>query len=55
MADSAIQVPDAAGVRLHDMVTVSLGGDGTISHVVNATGDPVDSIDSGISYLVSYP
>ncbi len=55
VADSAIQVPDAAGVRLHDMVTVSLGGDGTISHVVNTTGDPVDSTNSGISYLVSYP
>ncbi|MEW2519500.1 adenylyl cyclase [Actinacidiphila alni] len=55
VADSALRVPDAPGVRLHDMVTVSLGNDGTISHVVNETGDPVNNTNSGISYLVSYP
>jgi hypothetical protein len=55
VADSAIQVPDTAGVKFHDMVTVSLGGDGTISHVINATGDPVNSTNTGITYLVSYP
>jgi hypothetical protein len=55
VADSAIQAPDAAGVKFHDMVTVSLGGDGTISHVVNTTGDPVNSTNTGITYLVSYP
>ncbi|HXA61174.1 MAG TPA: RICIN domain-containing protein, partial [Streptosporangiaceae bacterium] len=30
VADRAIEVPDTSGVRLHDMVTVSLGGVGTI-------------------------
>src|SRR5260221_2982706 len=38
VADRAIEVPNTAGVRLHDMVTVSLGGVGTISHIVNNTG-----------------
>ena len=55
VADSAFQVPDAPGVRFHDLVTVSLGGDGTISHVINSAGDPVNSTNAGISYLVSYP
>ncbi|MFJ1583253.1 adenylyl cyclase [Streptomyces sp. NPDC088197] len=55
VADSALLVPNTSGVRLHDMVTVSLGNDGTISHVVNETGDPVNNTNSGISYLVSYP
>ncbi|MFJ5291477.1 adenylyl cyclase [Streptomyces sp. NPDC088348] len=55
VSDNAIEAPDAAGVRFHDMVTVSLGNDGTISHVINATGDPVNNTNTGISYLVSYP
>ncbi len=39
VADHAFEVPVAPGVRLHDMVTVSLGGGkGTIGHVVNASG-----------------
>ncbi|WP_328537565.1 adenylyl cyclase [Streptomyces sp. NBC_00344] len=55
VSDSAIVAPEAAGVKFHDMVTVSLGNDGTISHVVNGTGDPVNNDNTGISYLVSYP
>jgi hypothetical protein len=55
VADRAFSVPDASGVRFHDMVTVSLGNDGTISHVINDTGDPVNNTNTGISYLVSYP
>ncbi|WP_329175182.1 adenylyl cyclase [Streptomyces sp. NBC_01477] len=55
VAENAFQVPDRAGVAFHDLVTVSLGGDGTISHVINTAGDPVNSANTGISYLVSYP
>ncbi|WP_328318765.1 adenylyl cyclase [Streptomyces sp. NBC_00388] len=55
VSDNAIEAPDAPGVRFHDMVTVSLGNDGTISHVVNTAGDPVNNDNTGISYLVSYP
>jgi hypothetical protein len=37
---SAIEAPVAAGVKFHDMTTVSLGGGkGEITHVINATGD----------------
>jgi hypothetical protein len=54
VADHAIEVPDTSGVRLHDMVTVSLGGVGTISHIVNNTGGPSDSSNS-VAKLTSYP
>ena len=39
VSDHAFEVPVALGVRLRNMVTVSLGGGrGTISHVINQTG-----------------
>jgi hypothetical protein len=53
VADHAIEVP-TSGTSLHDMVTVSLGGTGTISHVVNRSGGTVNS-GSTVTYLVSYP
>ena len=37
-ATHAFEVPDHAGVSLHDMVTVSLNGDGVIDHQANYTG-----------------
>ena len=54
VADHAIEVPNTSGVKLHDMVTVSLGGVGTISHIVNTTGGPSNSGNS-VANLVSYP
>ncbi|OLR93719.1 RICIN domain-containing protein [Actinokineospora bangkokensis] len=43
VADRAFQVPVRSGVRLTNMVTVSLGGTGTIAHVINGTGDAANS------------
>ncbi len=37
-ADRGFEVPVNAGVRFHDLLTVSLGGTGTIDHVINNTG-----------------
>ena len=37
-ATRGFEVPDAPGVKLHDVLTVSLGGVGVIDHVVNNTG-----------------
>ncbi|MDD1059066.1 RICIN domain-containing protein [Streptomyces cocklensis] len=51
---NAFQVPNTSGVRFHDMVTVSLGGTGTISHVINSTGDAVNS-GHQVTDLTSYP
>jgi len=43
------------GVRLQHVLTVNLGA-GTIDHVVNDTGAPVDNSNTGQpSYVVEYP
>nr|BBH92320.1 hypothetical protein KTA_05190 [Thermogemmatispora argillosa] len=54
VADRAFEVPDTAGVTFHDLVTVSLGGVGTIQHIINNTGGPSNSSNT-TAYLVSYP
>ena len=54
----SFEVPDRKNVRLHDLVTVSLNGAGTIDHVVNDTGDaapPNPAGGSTIVNLVEYP
>src|SRR5258706_14722884 len=50
----AFEVPVKSGVKFHDMVTVSLGGTGTISHVINNTGAAVNS-GHQVENLVSGP
>jgi hypothetical protein len=41
--NSGLEAPVNAGVKLHDMVTVSLGGQGEITHVINNIGGPSNS------------
>lgn len=53
VADRAIEVP-ASGSSFHDMVTVSLGGTGTINHVINNTGGSVSSSGT-VTFLTSGP
>ncbi|MFI5938013.1 ricin-type beta-trefoil lectin domain protein [Actinoplanes sp. NPDC051494] len=50
----AFEVPARTGIRFTDMVTVSLGGTGTISRVINAKGNPVNS-GHQVEYLVTGP
>jgi hypothetical protein len=50
---NALTSPTSSGVQWHDMVTVSLGGVGTIEHIVNGTGATVDS-GSTVADLSSY-
>jgi hypothetical protein len=40
---NALTSPASSGVQWHDMVTVSLGGTGTIEHILNGAGATVDS------------
>ena len=55
VSDRAFQVPVSPGVRLRDMVTVSLGGGrGAIAHVVNATG-PAAEKGATVQKVVSGP
>ncbi len=43
IADHSFEVPVTSGVVFHDLVTVSLGGVGTINHIINETGGPSNS------------
>ncbi|HEY6743804.1 MAG TPA: adenylyl cyclase [Lapillicoccus sp.] len=55
-ATHGFEVPVTPGVRMHDLLTVSLNHAGTIDHVVNDVGDPVTPDMVGVpSYVVSYP
>ncbi len=54
VAARAFEVPNKAGVRFHNMVTVSLGGTGTISRVINNTGGPSNSANN-VANVVNYP
>jgi len=54
VADHGFEVPQVAGVKFHDLVTVSLGGTGTIAHIINSTGGAVNS-SSTVADLTSYP
>ncbi|MEU1294386.1 RICIN domain-containing protein [Streptomyces sp. NPDC005840] len=53
-AARAIEAPNRPNVRFTSMLTVSLGGTGTISHVVNTTGGPSNSA-SNVANLTTYP
>jgi hypothetical protein len=53
-AERAFEVPDNNGVRFHNVVTVSLGGIGTITHVINNAGGPSNN-GHQVTNLVSYP
>ncbi|WP_248962797.1 discoidin domain-containing protein [Sphaerisporangium perillae] len=55
VAARGFEVPDTAGVRFHDLLTVSLGGNGTIAHVINNTGGPAQGTATVPSNLISYP
>ncbi len=52
-ADHAFEVP-TTGTRMHDLLTVSLGNNGSITHVVNNTG-AVTPTNSTPSNVTSYP
>jgi hypothetical protein len=54
-ATNAFEVPVRPGIALHDLLTVSLNGAGTIDHVVNGIGDPVTPTHQGPTNIVNYP
>jgi hypothetical protein len=55
VAARAFEVPDAPGVRLHDVVTVSLGGNGGIRNVVNDAGGSTKASGATAINMVAYP
>jgi hypothetical protein len=47
--------PNTPGVKFHDLLVVSLGGQGQYEHVVNETGAPTSGTSTVPSTVVSYP
>ena len=45
---------ETPGVKFHSMVTISLGGKGTIEHIINNSGGRVTA-GSTEAYLANYP
>lgn len=53
-ASRAFEVPVTPGVKLHDILSLSITNHGTIDHVVNDFGAPTDA-NTSPSNVVSYP
>jgi hypothetical protein len=53
-AGRAFQVPVTSGIKMHDLLDLSITNHGTIDRVVNDTGDPT-SANTTTSTVVSYP
>jgi len=51
----SFEAPNVAGVKWHDLATVSLGGNGTITHIINDVGAVAQGTATIPVYLVSYP
>ncbi|MFJ3223009.1 coagulation factor 5/8 type domain-containing protein [Streptomyces sp. NPDC086783] len=47
--------PDRPGVKFHDLLVVSLGGNGQYERVINDTGSPTSGTSTVPSTVVSYP
>ena len=54
VTERAFEVPDTTGVRFHNLVTVSLGGVGTINRVINNAGGTANATNQ-VVYLTNYP
>ncbi|MEU9004496.1 discoidin domain-containing protein [Streptomyces sp. NPDC048551] len=53
--DHGFEVPVKPGVKFHDLLVVSLGGNGQYEHVVNSTGAPTSGTSTTPSTVVSFP
>ncbi|WP_329447279.1 discoidin domain-containing protein [Streptomyces sp. NBC_01426] len=53
--DHGFQAPVKPGVRFHDLLVVSLGGNGQYEHVINNTGAPTSGTSTTPSTVVSFP
>jgi hypothetical protein len=54
-AEHAFEVPVTDNVKLYDLLTVSLGGKGTIDHVVNGIGSAAQGADTVPVNVVNFP
>jgi hypothetical protein len=52
--ESGFRAPDAPGVQFRNLLTVSLGGNGVIRHVINDVGDEASGVATIPSYLATF-
>ncbi|MFG2937402.1 discoidin domain-containing protein [Streptomyces sp. NPDC048282] len=52
---NGFQVPTGSGIRMHDLLVISLGGMGQYAHVVNTTGSPTSGTSTVPSKVVQFP
>ncbi|MYX33806.1 MULTISPECIES: discoidin domain-containing protein [unclassified Streptomyces] len=53
--DHGFEVPVKSGIKMHDVLVVSLGGMGQYDHVVNGTGSATSGTSTTPSTVVSFP
>ncbi|MDA5283319.1 discoidin domain-containing protein [Streptomyces sp. NPDC054904] len=53
--EHGFQAPVKPGVRFHDLLVVSLGGNGQYEHVINGIGAPTSGTSTVPSTVVSFP
>ncbi|MEU6280983.1 discoidin domain-containing protein [Streptomyces sp. NPDC047028] len=53
--DRGFQVPAGPGIRMHDLMVISLGGKGQYAHVVNDTGPATSGTSTVPSKVTSFP
>ncbi|WP_326820699.1 discoidin domain-containing protein [Streptosporangium sp. NBC_01756] len=53
--ENGFETPVKPGVKFHSLLTVSLGGNGRVNHVINGTGGPASGTATIPSKIVSYP
>ncbi|MEV0786050.1 discoidin domain-containing protein [Streptomyces sp. NPDC050423] len=53
--DHGFEAPVKPGVKFHDLLVVSLGGQGQYEHVINNTGSPTSGTSTVPSQVVSFP
>lgn len=49
------QVPVRTGIKMHDILVISLGGKGQYAHVINNTGAPTSGTDTVPSKITQFP
>ncbi|MEU2422161.1 discoidin domain-containing protein [Streptomyces sp. NPDC007851] len=52
---NGFQVPTGPGIKMHDLLVISLGGMGQYAHVVNTTGSPTSGTSTTPSKVTQFP
>ncbi|MEU1339628.1 discoidin domain-containing protein [Streptomyces sp. NPDC005827] len=52
---NGFQVPTGSGIKMHDLLVISLGGMGQYAHVVNTTGSPTSGTGTVPSKVTQFP